>query len=131
MIFSNTLLNSKFSNIYLKLEKDKSLSVYSKDKNIDNIFKKTSNMVYKFLRKEKKILPIRMNYFPGFGSDFHYFGTIQIGGKNKLSVNENCQLYNNKNIYIIDGSVFNFTRNKYPLGLILANAKRVAKQITK
>ncbi len=131
MIFSNTLLNSKFSNIYLKLEKDKSLSVYSKDKNIDKIFKKTSNMVYKFLRKEKKILPIRMNYFPGFGSDFHYFGTIQIGGKNKLSVNENCQLYNNKNIYIIDGSVFNFTRNKYPLGLILANAKRVAKQITK
>ena len=58
-----------------KLEKDKSLSVYSKDKNINNIFKKTSNMVYKFLRKEKKILPIRMNYFPGFGSDFHYFGT--------------------------------------------------------
>ena len=30
------------------------------------------------------------------------FGTIQIGGKGKLSVNENCQLSNNKNVYIID-----------------------------
>ncbi len=131
MIFSNTLLNSKFSNIYLKLEKNNSLSIYSKYKNIDKIFKKTSNLVYKFLRKEKKILPIKINYFPGFGADFHYFGTIQIGTKGKLSVNENCQLLNNKNIYIIDGSIFNFNRNKYPLGLILANAKRVAKQMTR
>jgi len=81
------------------------------------------------LRKQKKILPLRINYFPGFGSDFHYFGTLQIGGKGKLSVNEKCQLTNNKNIYIIDGSVFNFKRNKYPLGLILANAKRIAKRI--
>ncbi len=131
MIFSNTLLNSKFSNIYLKLEKDSSLSIYSKYKNIDKIFKQISTLVYKFLRKEKKILPIKLNYFPGFGADFHYFGTLQIGGKGKLSVNENCQLLNNKNIYIIDGSIFNFSRNKYPLGLILANAKRVAKVLTK
>ena len=41
---------------------------------------------------------------------FSYFGTIQIGGKGKLSVNENCQLSNNKNVYIIDGSVFNFKK---------------------
>ena len=27
-----------------------------------------------------------------------------------------------KNIYIIDGSVLNFKTNKYPLGLIMANA---------
>ena len=129
MIFSNIFLNSKFSNIYLKLNKDNSLSIYSKNKNINAIFKKTSNLVYKFLRHQKKILPIKINYFPGFGSDFHYFGTLQIGGKGKLSVNEKCQLSNNKNIYIIDGSVFNFNRNKYPLGLILANAKRVAKKL--
>ena len=129
MIFSNIFLNSKFSNIYLKLNKDNSLNIYSKNKNINAIFKKTSNLVYKFLRHQKKVLPIKINYFPGFGSDFHYFGTLQIGGKGKLSVNEKCQLSNNKNIYIIDGSVFNFNRNKYPLGLILANAKRVAKKL--
>ena len=131
MIFSNTLLNTKFSNIYLKLEKNNSLRVYSKYRNIDKIFKNASNLVYQFLRKEKKILPFKINYFPGYGADFHYFGTIQMRGRGKLSVNENCQLSNNKNVYIIDGSVFDFKRNKYPLGLILANAKRVAKQITK
>ena len=85
MIFSNTLLNTKFSNIYLKLEKNNSLRVYSKYRNIDKIFKSTSNLVYQFLRKEKKILPFKINYFPGYGADFHYFGTIQI------EVKENCQ----------------------------------------
>tara|TARA_Y100000816_G_scaffold290995_1_gene281090 strand:+ start:390 stop:1802 length:1413 start_codon:yes stop_codon:yes gene_type:complete len=129
MVFSNTLLHSKFSNIYLKLENNNTLRIYSKNKKIDNVFKYTSNLVFNFLRKQKKILPLRINYFPGYGSDFHYFGTLQIGGKGKLSVNEKCQLTNNKNIYIIDGSVFNFKKNKYPLGLILANAKRIAKKI--
>ena len=41
-----------------------------------------------------------------------------MGKKKELSVNENCQLHNNKRIYIVDGSVFNFKKNKYPLGLI-------------
>ena len=58
MIFSNTLLNSKFSNIYLKLEKDKSLSVYSKDKNIDKkmdekIDKRISVYVVLWIRERK------------------------------------------------------------------------------
>ena len=43
-----------------------------------------------------------------------------------MVINENCQLKDNKNIYIIDSSVFNF-ENKYPLGL--ANSRRVAKDI--
>ena len=51
--------------------------------------------------------------------------------KSKLSVNENCQLKSHKNIYIIDGSVFNFKKNKYPLGIILANAARIAKAVRK
>ena len=79
--------------------------------------------------KAKKILPIYHNYFPGFGADFHYFGTIPINGKNKLSVNEKCQLNNNKNIYIIDGSVLNFRKNKYPLGIIIANSRRIGREI--
>ena len=36
---------------------------------------------------------------------------------------------NFKNIYIIDGSVFDFKINKYPLGLLMANARRIAKEI--
>ena len=31
-------------------------------------------------------------------------------GKGKLSVTENCQLTKDKNIYIIDNSVFNFKK---------------------
>ena len=51
--------------------------------------------------------------------------------KKRLSVNNNCQLYKDKNIYIIDGSVFNFVNNKYPLGVIMANARRIAKVLSK
>ena len=78
---------------------------------------------------KKKILFFKINHFPGFGVDFHYFGTIPIKSKKTLSVNENCQLKGHKDIYIIDGSVFDFKKNKYPLGLVMANASRVAKII--
>ena len=62
----------------------------------------------------------------------HYFGTIPISKKKaKMSVNNLCQLKNFKNIFIIDGSVFDFKINKYPLGLVMANARRVAKEIKK
>ena len=47
--------------------------------------------------------------------------------KNSLSVNEKCQLKNNKNIYIVDGSVFDFKENRYPLGIVMANARRIGK----
>tara|TARA_Y100001958_G_C21154983_1_gene490222 strand:- start:818 stop:1060 length:243 start_codon:yes stop_codon:yes gene_type:complete len=79
--------------------------------------------------RANKILPFYHNYFPGFGADFHYFGTIPMMSKGKLSVNESCQLKPNKNIYIIDGSVLNFKKNKYPLGLIIANSRRIGKEI--
>ena len=50
-------------------------------------------------------------------------------GSGKLSVNDKCQLKKNKNIYIIDGSVLNFKKNKYPLGLTIANSRRIGKEI--
>ena len=86
-------------------------------------------MIYKFLLNTKKIMPIFYNYFPGYGADFHYFGTIWMKKKGRLSVNEKCQLRQNKRIYLIDGSVLNFKKNKYPLGLIMANSRRIGKQI--
>lgn len=130
-LFLNTFLNPKFGNIFLKLDNDNVLKIYSKNKKISKIFKKISLLIYNLFRKTKKIFPFQINYFPGFGADFHYFGTININGKGNLSVNENCQLKKNKNIYIVDGSVFNFNKNKYPIGLIMANSRRVAKELTK
>lgn len=128
MIFSNIFLGSKFGNLFIK-KKDKYFEIFSKEKNLKKVFKTTSNVIYQSLLKAKKILPIYHNYFPGFGADFHYFGTIPINGRNKLSVNEKCQLNGNKNIYIIDGSVLNFRKNKYPLGIIIANARRIGREI--
>ena len=52
-----------------------------------------------------------------------------MGKTSILSVNEKCQLRDNKKIFIIDGSILNFKKNKYPLGLIMANSRRVAKEI--
>ena len=130
MLFLNTFLHPKYGNIFLKLNNDKSVKIYSKEKNLKKIFDKTSSSVYKFFRSMNKIFPFQLNYFPGFGADFHYFGTLKMRGKSKLSINENCQLIKNKKIFIIDGSVFNFKNNKFPLGIVLANARRVAKNLS-
>ena len=83
------------------------------------------------MRNEKLILPLSKNFFPGYGNDFHYFGTLTNNKNKKLSINQNCQLKGYKNIYVIDGSVFDFKVNKYPLGVIMANARRIAKKINK
>ena len=74
-----------------------------------------------------KILPLYLNYFPGYGADFHYFGTVPINEPGKMSVDESCRLKSNKKITIIDGSIFNFKKNKYPLGIIMANSKELVK----
>jgi len=128
LIFSNIFLEPKYGNLYLK-KKQNFFEVYSKNKNIKKLFKKISKMTFKFLLNTKKILPFYINYFPGYGADFHYFGTILMGKSGRLSVNEKCQLRQNKRIYLIDGSVLNFKKNKYPLGLIMANSRRVGKEI--
>jgi len=130
MVFSNIFLHSKYSNLFMKISKNSIVNIYSKNKKVDYVFKKIHKNVFKFLSNEKLIFPISYNYFPGFGADFHYFGTIPMEkGNKKLSVTEKCQLKSCKNIYIIDGSVMNFKSNKYPLGLIMANARRIGKEI--
>ena len=128
LIFSNIFLEPKYGSLFIR-KKNKFFEVYSKKKNIKKVFRDSSYLVYNSLIKSKKIFPFFHNYFPGFGADFHYFGTIPINGKGKLSVNERCQLKGNKNIYLIDGSVLNFKKNKYPLGLTIANSRRIGKEI--
>ena len=128
LIFSNIFIEPKYGNLFMKKKKN-IYEIYSKNKDINKTFKKINKTVFKFLKKTKKFLPFYINYFPGFGADFHYFGTVLMGKTGKLSVNEKCQLKQNKNIYLIDGSVLNFQKNKYPLGLIMANSRRIGKII--
>ena len=133
MIFSNILLDSKYSNVFMKSKKNSKTFIYSKNSKSEQsslIFKNIQKKIFTMLCREKLIYPIYKNSYSNHGSAYHYFGTIPISGrKNKMSVNDLCQLNNFKNIYIIDGSVFDFKINKYPLGVIMANARRVAKLI--
>ena len=132
MIFSNILLDSKYSNIYMKLKNNSTATIYSKSEESYSIFKNVHKKIFNLLCNEKLIYPIYKNFSSNHGSAYHYFGTIPISKKKaKMSVNNLCQLKNFKNIFIIDGSVFDFKINKYPLGLVMANARRVAKEIKK
>ena len=130
LIFSNIHLDSKYSNLYIKVKKNLVTKIYSKNQSIHLELKKRNKSIFKFLLKNKIIYPIYKTSFPGSGAEYHYFGTIPIASsKNKMSVNENCQLKANPNIYIVDGSVFDFKVNKYPLALIAANARRIGNSI--
>ena len=128
ILFSNNLLGSKYSNLYMKKNKDK-FSIFSKNKKTLLVLKQKQKNIYKFLKEKKLIFSLYKNFFPGIGADYHYFGTVPIKRSGKLSLNEKCQVNQNKSIYVIDGSAFDFKKNLYPLGTIIANSKRVAKLI--
>ena len=115
--------------MYIKNLK-KNFLIYTKKNNLVGKLKKANFEIFKFLNKKKIIFPIFKTHFPGVGSDFHYFGTLPMNSKSKLSVNEKCQLKNHNNIFIVDSSVFNFKENKYPLGIVMANARRVGRLIS-
>ena len=78
------------------------------------------------------IYPIYKQFFPGYGADYHYMGTIPITNNNSdLSVNEDCELKNFKNFFIADGSVINFRSNTSPMGVIFSNAYRIGEIVSK
>jgi hypothetical protein len=128
-IFSNILLDTKHSNIYMK-KTNENFKIYCKQADTKNLLKKRNKKIYKFLLTKKIIFPFFYSVFPGAGADYHYFGSIPFNKKKKLSVNDKCQLKGTKNIYIVDGSVFNFKTNKYPLGIVIANARRIGEYLS-
>ena len=130
LIFSNFLLDSSHSNLFLKRENNK-FTLLSKANDANKKLKEQSKKIFKFLVSKKVIYPFYKTYYPGNGADYHYFGSIPFKKKGRLGVNNKCQLLANKNIYIVDGSVFDFKTNKYPLGLVIANARRIGKLLTK
>ena len=129
LIFSNLLIDSSFSNLFLR-KNGEEYKLYSKKIDLKNVLRSRHKKIFKFLKKEKIILPIYRTFFPGYGTDYHYFGSIPFKKYGKLSVNNKCQLRSYNNIFIVDGSVFDFKTNKYPLGIIAANARRIANLIS-
>ena len=81
MIFSNILLDSKYSNIFMKLKNNSNATIYSKGEESYSIFKNVHKKIFKFLCNEKLIYPIYKNFFSNHGSAYHYFGTIPISKK--------------------------------------------------
>ena len=125
LMFSNFLYNPSLSNVYLK-KIDNYFKIYSKNKDIGKVLRKKNKMVFNFLLRKKLIFPIYKTFFQGWGR-LSLFWLNSFHKSGKLAVNNNCQLLSARNIYIIDGSVFNFKSNKYPLGIVAANARRIAK----
>ena len=130
LIFSNLLIDSTFSNIFLKIRHEK-YYLYSKKVNLKKFLRFKNKKIFHFLKKEKIIFPFYKTFFPGSGADYHYFGSIPFKKRGKLTVNNKCQLRSHNNIFIVDGSVFDFRSNKYPLGIVAANARRVANLLSK
>ena len=130
IIFSNILLDSKDSDIFMKKINNK-FKIYSKKFIIKKILKKKNKEIFKFLLSKKIIYPFYYTHFPGPGADYHYFGTIPFNTKKKLSVDNNCKLKGSNNIYVVDSSIFEFKKNKYPLGIVMANARRVGSILSK
>jgi len=130
LLFSNILLDSSYSDIFIKKE-NKVFKLYNKSNDLNKILRKKNRKIFNFLLSNKVILPFYKTFYPGPGADYHYFGSIPFSKKGKLSVNNNCQLNAKKNIYIVDGSIFDFKTNKYPLGFMIANARRIGKLLSK
>lgn len=132
LIFINLYLSNKFSNIFFKYD-DKEFKIYSdykKTKINNKLLKRNFQRIYKYLKLKNLITFLHHSYVPETGSDSHFIGTIPISKKkNKLSLNENCELKNFKNLFIVDGSSIPKNNLKFPTNLIICNAYRIGRLI--
>ena len=128
LIFSNFLLDPLYSNIYLKKNNNK-FELYSKERGLPEILRKKNKNIFRYLLKKRLILPFTKHFFQAM-AQIIITSVLPFQKRGNFGVNDNCQLLSSKNIYIIDGSVFNFKANKYPLGIVVANARRIAKLLS-
>ena len=132
-LFFNLYLDSNYSNLNFMLDKNDYLHIKinkNKFNNINRELLKQSKNLFEHFSKKKLIYPIKLNLIPKIGHDNHYIGTIPINGKDKnLSLSQNCELKNHKNLFIVDGSAIPKNNSKFPTALIIANAMRIGEII--
>ena len=127
LIFSNVFISSKYSSLYMKKNNEQTLVFSEVDSVKINKINKIKEIVLELkneLIKNKLIYPFFKTFVPDAGADYHYFGSIKINNK-KFGVNDKFQLNANKNIYIIDGSCMDYKNTFYPMGVTMANARRI------
>ncbi|MDP4266213.1 MAG: hypothetical protein Q8880_02105 [Bacteroidota bacterium] len=104
---------------------DKIKAFYSLDENAKKIISFNEKKVKKGLRTVGCI-PIK-SINPGFGSSIHYAGTIPYNNNNYLfSLNANGNIAGTENVYVADGSGFNYLPAKGITFTLMANAHVVA-----
>ena len=130
----NLYLSGSESNLLLKSE-DGNLTT-TRYQNMQKVKKKIKKNYYNFINNLKyfdRTIIYHKNIIPKLGTDYHYFGTIPIVknfSKSKLEVDQFCRLKNNKNIYIVDGSVISKISSKFPTGIMMANAYRIGSYLS-
>ena len=133
IIFINLYLDNKYSNLQMKVLRSGETKITLKRDNspiIKSQLIRYFNEIFQKLKKENFIYSFKHSYLPDIGSDNHFTGTIPISKvKSRLSLNENSELKNYKNFYIIDGSAIPKTNLKFPTGLIIANAYRIGRML--
>ena len=131
LLFTNLYLDNKYSNIFFKFD-GKNFKIFSETnykKRNNKILKSNFRKIYKYLKHKNIISFLNYFYIPETGTDNHFTGTIPISKKKKLSLNENCELKNHKDFYIVDGSCIPQINLKFPTNLIICNAYRIGKLI--
>ena len=108
-------MHFKKDTFYLSTKKDLKINFVKFKK----IIKKT------FLLRQIKIFN---TFFANskLGCDYHYFGSLRADYKRSL-IDKDSKLKKDKNIIICDGSNTYFKKNKFPLGLIMANSYRLGR----
>lgn len=131
-LFLNLYLDSKYGNLYFKIDNQNKTNIFYKQKSDSKIkyqLKNDMKTLYNYFKEKKLIYPFKFQLIPPWGNDNHYTGTIPINGKDKkLSLKENCELKGFKNLFVIDGSSLPNTNLKFPTALIIANAFRLGKE---
>ena len=79
-------IDPKFSNLFIRKVNNKYL-LYSKNTELKKTLKNANYKIFSFLVKNKIIFPFYKTYFPGTGSDYHYFGSINTFEKINLFLN--------------------------------------------
>lgn len=64
------------------------------------------------------------------GRDIHYGGSLPMNGEGQFATNTECELVGNKNIFIIDGSWMPRMSEKFHTLTLMANAARVADNLS-
>jgi len=129
----NLFLPAIYSDNYVSVDQDGNLNIIGNyDSNIDRIIKKMKKeLEFNFKQIGAYIVPFSFKLGKP-GSDYHYAGTLPMKSRPKLGeTNLNGELYGSKGIYIVDGACLASLESKPHTLTIMANAERIARNITK